>query len=115
MIILYIALWAALHIALHEFGHALAVLLTKGTIHGIGFNWRGFYLIHNSSTAFTNFVVAMAGPLANIFTYVILSYLGVTYAWIPLWVAIFNLLPLPHSDGLYAAHYLHEMKRTQQT
>lgn len=98
-------IWIIVHLIIHESGHILTTLITGNKVTGFGVSWKGFYMTHSYGTALQNIAVALAGPLANFITYVVLLVIHNETAWLALWMCVFNLLPIPNSDLLHALVY----------
>jgi Zn-dependent protease len=94
---------------LHETGHILAILLSKGKLVCLEFGFGALSIKYDSSCISYNgeIAAAVSGPVMNIFAAVIFAYLwretgrpdmllftGVNFA-----LCIFNLLPLSFLDG----------------
>ena len=88
--------------ALHETGHLLVAKLLgynieKIHILPIGINGKINEEIHNKAD---NFMIAVAGPLVNLFLALFASKFEITYICLcNIYMLIFNLLPIPPLDG----------------
>ena len=100
---------AAIHMAIHELGHILAVLAVGARVKKIGIDRRGVYVIRSQArTPQRNALVSLAGPGANLITWVVMLGLHIPHAWIALYTAIFNLIPWKHSDMSHALMHLRQ-------
>ncbi len=105
-------IWIIAHLIIHESGHVLMTLVTGNKLTGFGVSWKGFYMKHSRGSALENVAVSLAGPAANLITYIVLLACHNESAWLALWMCVFNLLPLPNSDLLHALVYWRQ--RTQE-
>lgn len=101
------------HMAIHELGHVFVALGVGSKVKGIGFNRLGPYVVRQASPdPFLNVLVALGGPAANLLTWYVLLALGCDAhnprVYCALFFAVFNLLPLPHSDMTKALCYASE-------
>jgi hypothetical protein len=100
-------LWGMLHIVIHEVGHVLAALMVGCRIKKIGFSRLGPYVRRTSAKSpLGNAFVALSGPGINILTSALFLLLGLPYAWIPFFIGMLNLAPLPNSDLWKSIQYL---------
>ena len=95
------------HVAIHELGHVLAAVFVHSRIKRIGLNWTGPHIVREAaSTGYKNALVAFAGPAANLYTCLVMIVNHQHFAWIPLELAVINLLPIKYSDLSNALKYL---------
>ncbi len=100
------------HVAIHELGHVLAALFVHSRIKRVGFNWTGPHIVREAaSTGYKNALVAFAGPAANLYTCLVMVVNHTHLAWIPLELAVINLLPIRCSDLSNALRYLRMEKQ----
>jgi hypothetical protein len=100
-------LWGMLHILIHEVGHILAALMVGCQIKKVGLSRLGPYVRRTSAkTPLGNAFVALSGPGINLLTAAIFLLLGLPYPWIPLFIGLVNLAPLPNSDLSKSIQYL---------
>ncbi len=89
---------------LHELGHMLAAAALKVPIREFGIQLRGTYVKRAYATRRRDeILIAASGPMMNFLLIVPLLFvprLGTQLATCNLMLAVFNLLPLPASDGL---------------
>ena len=84
----------------HYLAHTLNLKIRR-----IGVNWRGPYVVREQGSAVQNLAVSMAGPLVNLVlagAMVLGPWLGtaiVIFGLYNLLVGLYNLLPVPFSDG----------------
>ena len=105
MLTLYIVT-SALALAAHELGHVGCALALDVRVKRAGLSWRGPYIVRESGSDVQNLAIALAGPLVNLLLAALLPIYarvvgvgGVMFAFSNVTLAIFNLLPLPLSDG----------------
>lgn len=99
-------------IAVHELGHALAVILTRaGKVQGMVINLRGIGLKWEpyGHEPIKRSIVSLSGPLVNLTLAVFfygagLEFLGTANVIF----GVVNLMPLPGADGLRAFAHLRE-------
>jgi len=93
-----------LSLLLHELGHMLAAAALKVPVRELGIQFRGTYIKRAYATRRRDEIfIAASGPLMNILLIVPILFvprLGPQLATCNLMLAVFNLLPLPASDGL---------------
>jgi hypothetical protein len=100
-------LWGMLHIAIHEAGHVLAALMVGCKIKQIGISRLGPYVRRTSAkTPLGNTFVALSGPGINLLTAALFLVFDLPYPWIPLFIGLLNLVPLPNSDMSKGIEYL---------
>ena len=89
----------------HEAGHIICARTLNLKIRRIGVNWRGPYVVREQGSAVQNLAVSMAGPVVNLVlagAMVLGPWLGtavVIFGLYNLLVGLYNLLPVPFSDG----------------
>ncbi len=89
----------------HEVGHLACARSLGLKIRRVGVSWRGPYIVRQQGSAVQNLAVSMAGPLVNLVlagTMVMGPWLGlgvVMFGLCNLVVGLYNLLPVPCSDG----------------
>jgi len=89
-------------VSVHELGHAVAILLYKGSIRTIALNAGGLKIDYDSIrfNYGQDIVCAAAGPIAGLSAAIIGSYLNVNvFAGISIVISMFNLLPVRPLDG----------------
>lgn len=92
-------------IAIHESAHALTAWTLGVRITRLGIDWRGVYIVREPGRPWQNATISLAGPLANLLTAYITLRVG-SGCWLcfmSLGLGIYNLLPIPGSDGLRVA------------
>lgn len=94
--------WLALLIGtiLHEAGHVLVAFSQGVRIAKIRFDWRrGPYIKRDSGTPIQSLRIGLAGPAANLVTFVATLHFR-TFAYTNLAIFLINILPfVPASDG----------------
>lgn len=91
-----------LSVLLHECGHLLAMKLCRLSPSGIKITLFNIEIIENnrhSANYLSDIIVTFAGPLANLAVYLITLPLSKMFAYINLFIGIFNLLPATSLDG----------------
>ena len=89
----------------HEVGHIACARSLGLKVRRVGVSWRGPYIVRQQGSAVQNLAVSMAGPLVNLVlagTMVLGPWLGlsvVIFGICNLLVGLYNLLPIPCSDG----------------
>jgi Zn-dependent protease len=83
----------------HECGHIGMALFCGVKIKKIGLSWMGLYTVREPGPRWANLCVSFAGPAANLLLAFVLRNTAPGFAWINLVAALFNLLPIPNSDG----------------
>ena len=92
-------LWGMLHIAIHEVGHVLAALMMGCKIKQVGISRLGPYVRRTSAkTPLGNAFVALSGPGINLLAAALFWIFSLPHPWIPLFIGLLNLLPVPNSD-----------------
>jgi len=84
---------------LHEFGHIAAALLCGVKVKKVGLSRVGLYTVREPGPRWANLCISLAGPLFNLLLAVALRDVLPTFAWANLIAFLFNLLPIPQSDG----------------
>ncbi len=97
-------------VILHEFGHIAAIYLLRGKISEITLRPFGAVIkrSENNTSYFADFMIALAGPLANIISFLICLSVGIlgTFAYSSIILALVNLIPAKPLDGYCAARSL---------
>lgn len=89
----------------HEAGHIICARYLGLKIRRVGFNWRGLYVVRQQGSAVQNLAVSVSGPVVNLVlagTMILGPWFGagaVTFGLCNLAVGLYNLLPIPCSDG----------------
>jgi len=89
----------------HELGHLMCACAVGLRIRRVGMSWRGPYIIRAQGNPLQNLAVSIAGPLMNLIfagTMVLAPWLGVgvvIFGIYNLTLGLYNLLPVPSSDG----------------
>jgi len=84
---------------LHELGHIAVALLCGVKVKKVGLSRVGLYTVREAGPRWANLGISLAGPLFNLLLAVALRDLLPTFAFVNLIAFLFNLLPIPHSDG----------------
>ena len=103
-------------IAIHESAHILTARILGVKVKRIGANWRGPYLVRDAGTPIQNLLITLAGPLSNLATaWLCLQAKSGMYLWLmSVTLGIFNLLPIPGSDGMRALKTAINIWKTSQ-
>ena len=84
---------------LHELGHIVAALLCGVKVKKVGLSRTGLYTVREAGPRWANLCVSAAGPLINLLLAITMRDVLPGFAWVNLIACIYNLLPIPHSDG----------------
>jgi len=84
---------------LHECGHIAMAMLCGVKIKKVGISRMGFFTVREAGSRWANLFVSFAGPAANIVLSFVLRDVAPTFAYVNLIAGLFNLLPIPNSDG----------------
>ncbi len=85
--------------AFHEVGHIVVAWLCGVKVKKVGVCWTGVYTMRATGPSWANFLISSAGPLVNLVLAIVLRSWMPHFAWVNLAAAIYNLLPIPNSDG----------------
>ena len=89
----------------HEVGHLLCARSLGLKVRRLGLSWRGPYIVREQGNPLQNLAVSLAGPLMNLIlagTMVLGPWLGIgviIFGLYNLALGLYNLLPVPCSDG----------------
>jgi Zn-dependent protease len=83
----------------HECGHIGVALFCGVKIKKVGLSWMGLYTVREPGPRWSNLCVSAAGPAVNFILAFALRDVMPGFAWVNLVAALFNLLPIPNSDG----------------
>jgi len=83
----------------HECGHIGMAMICGVKIKKIGLSWMGLYTVREPGSKWGNLCVSFAGPAVNFLLAFLLRNTLPGFAWVNLVAALFNLLPIPNSDG----------------
>jgi stage IV sporulation protein FB len=84
---------------LHELGHIVAALLCGVKVKKVGLSRTGLYTVREAGPRWANLCVSVAGPLGNLLLAITMRDVLPGFAWVNLIACIYNLLPIPNSDG----------------
>ena len=84
---------------LHECGHIAMALLCGVKVKKVGISRIGFYTVRESGPRLANLCISLSGPLLNLLLAAAFQNTLPEFAKVNLIIGIFNLLPIPHSDG----------------
>ncbi len=84
---------------LHELGHIVAALLCGVKVKKVGLSRTGLYTVREAGPRWANLCVSVAGPLLNLVLAITMRDVLPGFAWVNLIACIYNLLPIPNSDG----------------
>lgn len=84
---------------LHEFGHIAAALLCGVKVKKVGLSRTGLYTVREPGPKWANLCVSLAGPLFNLALAIAMRDILPGFAWVNLIACLYNLLPIPNSDG----------------
>jgi Zn-dependent protease len=83
----------------HECGHIGVALFCGVKIKKVGLSWMGLYTVREAGPRWANLCVSAAGPAVNFILAFALRDAMPGFAWVNLVAGLFNLLPIPNSDG----------------
>src|ERR1700752_3687661 len=84
---------------LHESGHIAIAYLCGVKVKKVGLSRTGLYTVREPGPRWANLCVSLAGPLLNLLLAMALRDVLPTFAWVNLIACVYNLLPIPNSDG----------------
>jgi len=97
--ILYPMLLGVPAIILHECGHIIVAKMCGVKVKRVGISRIGFYTVREAGPNWANLCISFAGPLVNLLLAATFRESAPTFAWVNLVAGIYNLLPIPNSDG----------------
>ena len=109
---IYLALSGLAAVVLHESAHVICASLLGIKVKRIGINWHGPYIVRDPGMPLQNFAISLSGPMANLVSTGLVFFAAwfgwwiVSFAFMSLILGVYNLLPLPHSDGQRAMSLL---------
>ncbi len=86
-------------LALHELAHVAAAKALGVRVKRFGVSWKGPYIVREAGSVDRNMLIALSGPVMNLMLSACLWPLMPRFAFVNLWVGLFNLLPFKSSDG----------------
>lgn len=84
---------------LHECGHLAVALLCGVNVKKVGLSRRGLYTVREPGSKWINIAVSAAGPAVNLLLAISLWSALPQFAEVNLVACLYNLLPIPNSDG----------------
>jgi Zn-dependent protease len=84
---------------LHESGHVLVALLCGVKVKKVGICRRGMYTVREPGPRWINVAISAAGPLMNLLLAFAFWNGYPIFAEVNLIACLYNLLPIPNSDG----------------
>jgi Zn-dependent protease len=97
--ILITMLWGIPAMLLHEAGHIVAALWCGVKVKKVGLSRTGLYTVREAGPRWSNLGISLAGPLFNLCLAFAFKDVAPTFAWVNCVACVFNLLPIPNSDG----------------
>ena len=97
--ILYPMLLGVPAIILHECGHIIVAKMCGVKVKRVGISRIGLYTVREAGPNWANLCISFAGPLVNLLLAATFHGSAPTFAWVNLVAGIYNLLPIPNSDG----------------
>ena len=91
----------------HESGHIVTALLCGVKVKKVGLSRTGLYTVREAGPKWANLCISLAGPLANLLLAVALRNVLPIFALVNLIACLYNLLPIPNSDGKRIVALLH--------
>lgn len=95
-------------ILLHESGHIVVAWMFGVKVKKVGISKLGLYTMREAGPFWANLCISFAGPLVNLLLAFALWEVLPTFAWVNLVAGVYNLLPIPHSDGKRILNLLRE-------
>ena len=96
-------LLVALSLLAHELGHVLAAFFFHVPVHAVGIKFKGAYTLRKyADRPLHDVLIAGAGPFANLVLMFASFFVPRIGVWLAEWncaIALFNLLPIPATDG----------------
>jgi Zn-dependent protease len=102
--------YALVAVVLHEMAHAAMALGLGIHIYEVGLSWKGPFIRREFGTGAQNLAITLAGPGVNLLLALLLFRISPIFALSNAVLGIFNLLPIPHSDGARAIHLLKDLR-----
>ncbi len=97
---------------LHECGHIAAALACGVRVKRIGLSWVGLHIVRDPGPTWANLGISLAGPLLNLLLAALLRNTLPLFAEVNLIAGLYNLAPIPHSDGSRILALLRERSTT---
>src|SRR5262249_172332 len=97
--IAYVMLLGIPAMFLHECGHVATALACGIRVKRVGVCSRGLYTVREPGPKWANVVVSAAGPLVNLILAFALWNSMPLFAEVNIIACLYNLLPIPNSDG----------------
>lgn len=97
--IVFVMLMGIPAMILHECGHIATALACGVKVKKVGLSRRGLYTVREAGPKWSNIAVSAAGPLVNLLLAIALWNTLTLFAEVNLVACIYNLLPIPNSDG----------------
>jgi Zn-dependent protease len=97
--IAYVMLLGVPAMVLHECGHVVGALMCGVKVKRVGVCRRGLYTVREQGPKWSNIAVSAAGPLVNLVLAIALWNSMTTFAEVNVIACLYNLLPIPNSDG----------------
>jgi Zn-dependent protease len=97
--IAYVMLLGVPAMVLHECGHVVTALMCGVKVKRVGLCRKGFYTVREPGPKWSNVAVSAAGPLINLILAIMFWNSMTTFAEVNLVACLYNLLPIPNSDG----------------
>lgn len=91
----------------HESGHIVTAMLCGVQVKKVGLSRTGLYTVREAGPRWANLCISLAGPLANLSLAVALRHVLPVFALVNLIACLYNLLPIPNSDGKRILALLH--------
>ena len=95
----YVMLLGIPAMVLHECGHVAVAMLFGVKVKRVGVCSKGFYTVREPGPNWINIAVSAAGPLVNLALAFMLWNSMKTFAEVNVIACLYNLLPIPNSDG----------------
>jgi Zn-dependent protease len=93
-------------IAVHEMAHIAAAGMLRVRVKAVGLTWKGPYVRRELGTNPQNLAITLAGPGANLLLAIACWHSNPVFALNNAILGLFNLIPIPFSDGRRALDLL---------
>jgi hypothetical protein len=93
----------------HELAHILMATALSVRIKRIGLSWAGPYIVRDTGSLKQNLAITLSGCVFNIGMAVCLMHVWAAAAFVNMVLGVYNLLPIPGSDGKRALALLKQL------
>jgi Zn-dependent protease len=93
----------------HELAHILMATALSVRIKRIGLSWAGPYIVRETGSLKQNLAITLSGCVFNIGIAICLMHVWAAAALVNMVLGVYNLLPIPGSDGKRALSLLKQL------